>query len=390
MLFEKLRQAAGQPRWAWLHSQTGWVGWGLKTARTASGNDRFARLREPWEGGQPRFVGLSFSPHEHRAAPWWEAFPAGMLAEPEALQGPLAVISAAAEDAPVPSLPQGAYESLEGTSRTAWDAAVQAALEAIAQGHLRKVVLARAEVLRLPTEIDAVEVLAALYRQHPRSYCFLMEPEPGAAFVGATPELLARVHGRTVETVALAGSAPRGANEHEDALLGRELLASPKDGWEHAVVVETIRGALAPLTVGLAVPPSPRLRRLPHIQHLETPIRGLLRPGVGLLDVAEALHPTPALGGDPKAEALDFIARHEPFPRGWYAAPVGMAFPDGSGELAVAIRSALLLGDVAVLYAGAGIVEGSDPAKEWEETGLKLATMRRALAEALAVQPQVG
>ncbi len=387
MLFEKLRQAAGQPRWAWLHSRKGWVGWGLKTARIASGEDRFVRLREPWEGERPRFVGLSFFPHEHRAVPWWGAFPAGILAEPEELQGPLSVISAATESAPVPSLPQNAYESLEDTSRAAWDAAVQAALESIAQGHIRKVVLARVEVLRLPTEIDAVEVLAALYRQHPRAYCFLMEPEPGAAFVGATPELLARVHGRTVETVALAGSAPRGADEHEDALLGRKLLTSPKDGWEHAVVVETIRGALAPLTVGLAAPSSPRLRRLPHIQHLETPIRGLLRPGVGLLDVAEALHPTPALGGDPKAEALDFIARHEPFPRGWYAAPVGMAFPDGSGELAVAIRSALLLGDVAVLYAGAGIVEGSDPAREWEETGLKLATMRRALAEALVAQP---
>ncbi len=390
MLFEALSQAEGQPRWAWLHGRSGWVGWGIGEMAVGEGPSRFADLARALPHGGPRFVGLSFAPHEHHVAPWWEAFPAGMAVAPTTLRGPLAMPMHARWAPSAEATPAADLPVVGGTSRPAWEAAVNQALATIAAGALQKVVLARAEVVRLPAPISPVDVLAALYHQHPRAYCFLMEPEPGVAFVGATPELLARVRGPAVETVALAGSAPRGTDEHTDALLGRQLLASPKDRREHALVVEHIRTSLTPLTTTLLVPPEPRLRRLPHIQHLETPIRGLLQPGVGVLDIAAALHPTPALGGAPRDAAMTFIAEHEPFPRGWYAAPVGLAFPDGSGELGVAIRSALLLKDVAVLYAGAGIVAGSDPAKEWEETGLKLTTMRQALAEACAVPMQVG
>ena len=382
--YDWLRAHAGSPRWAWLHDGTAWVGAGLRESVTAAGPERFHTLQKalPRQGNAPRFAGFGFAPGGHDAAPWWEAFPAALLAAPERVRGPWP-LPAAAETA-LPAPPAALPLAEEAMPRPAWEAAVRAALQAIAAGALQKVVLARPVVLRLPVPPDPVAVLQALQRRQPGAYCFLFEPRPGVAFVGATPELLARVQQGRVETVALAGSMARGREEHEDAVLGRQLLASEKDRREHAAVVAAIRRALTPLTRGLAAPPAPRLRRLPHIQHLETPIRGLLRPGVGLLDVAAALHPTPALGGVPRAAALDFIAAHEPSPRGWYAAPVGLVFPDGSGELAVAIRSALLLGNTAGLYAGAGIVAGSDPAREWQETALKLETMRRALAAALA------
>jgi len=381
MPFEQLRAAAGQPRWAWLHGHHAWVGTGQRHRVEAHGTGRFHALKAALEAAPtagPHFVGLGFTAHDHRAAPWWQAFPAALLATPAAVEH---------HRVPRPAGPRPATRRVDvvgGTTFPEWQHAVETALEAIRQQRLRKVVLARAEVLRFEAPISPVDVLAALHAAHPQAYCFLMEPEPGVAFVGATPELLARVHGGVVETVALAGSAPRGTSQNEDARLGRELLNSVKDRREHAVVVEAIRAALTPLTRGLAIPATPRLRRLPHIQHLETPARGLLKPGTGLLDIAAALHPTPALGGAPRDAALAHIAAHEAYPRGWYAAPVGMAYPDGSGELGVAIRSALLFGNTAVLYAGAGIVEGSDPAREWEETGLKLATMHAALGAVVA------
>ncbi len=383
MPFDLLRNAAGKPRWAWLHRHSGWIGIGLKHTAEAQGQARFQALKTALETApapHPHFVGVGFAARDHRAAPWWQAFPGALLATPAVVEHyhvPLPDAPPAPDAHPQPKV-------IGGTTFAAWQQAVEAVLEAIRQQRLRKAVLARAEVLQFPAPISSVAVLEALHAQHPHAYCFLMEPTPGTAFVGATPELLARVRAGAVETIALAGSAPRGRDQHEDARMGRDLLSSDKDRREHAVVVEAIRTALTPLTRGLAIPAAPRLRRLPHIQHLETPIRGLLKPGVGLMDVAAALHPTPALGGMPRDEALACIAAHEAFPRGWYAAPVGIAYPDGSGELGVAIRSALVFGNTAVLYAGAGIVAGSDPAREWEETSLKLATMRTALQVAVS------
>ncbi len=379
-----LTRAQGRPRWAWLHRGRGWVGVGCDACTEAAGTARIARLRAV-PAAAPRFVGLAFAAEPQATAPWWSAFPPALAATPEALYGPLPLPrqpAPAAGHTPLPPL-----KTVAGTTFAQWARAVQAALDALAATRLRKVVLARVEVLRLPAPVSPVAVLAALYHRHPTAYAFLMEPQPGLAFVGATPELLARVDGAHFHTVALAGTAPRGRTPAADARLAAALLASDKERREHAWVVQAIRSAMTPLTQTLHVPPAPRLRRLPHIQHLETPIHGVLQPGVGLLDVAEALHPTPALGGTPRPEALAFIAAHEPYDRGWYAAPVGMLFPDGSGELGVAIRSALLWSDRAVLYAGAGIVLGSDPAREWAETDLKLNTMRRALQAALQAAP---
>jgi isochorismate synthase len=207
----------------------------------------------------------------------------------------------------------------------------------------------------------------------------MFAPRGGKTFLGATPELLARVERGELFSVALAGSVGRGKTPAEAESLAAELLASTKDRHEHALVVGAIRHGLEPLTAQLDIPNVPGIRRLANIQHLETPIRGKLAAGCGALDVVAALHPTPALGGVPRQPALEFIAANEPTARGWYAAPIGWLDAEGNGTFAVAIRSALVDGDRALLYAGAGIVDGSDPAKEWQETELKFKPLMDAL-----------
>ena len=182
--------------------------------------------------------------------------------------------------------------------------------------------------------------------------------------------------------MALAGSAPRGGTPEADERLGEELLASPKNREEHQVVVEAVRAALAPLTVHLEVAPEPRLLKLPTIQHLFTPVRGRLAPGATLLDVVARMHPTPAVGGSPKEAALALIRRLEGWDRGWYAGPIGWLDGAGNGAFAVALRSGLLRGGQAALFAGCGIMGASQPEEEYREWQVKLRPMLAALEEA--------
>lgn len=262
----------------------------------------------------------------------------------------------------------------------AWRARVAAIVEACDHGLLNKVVPARSTRYGAPPGLrfDAAATLHALRADHPGAHVFGFTDGP-RAFVGATPELLARVDGRRLETHALAGTAPRGADGAEDARLGAALLAHDKDRREHRLVVDAITDSLDPLAEAVVVDGAPRLRRLPGLQHLETAITARLRGGVGLLDVVDRLHPTPALGGQPRAAALDWLARTEPLDRGWYGAPVGWLDGHGAGVAAVAIRSALMTDRQAWAFAGAGVVAGSDPDAEWRESALKLQTVGRAL-----------
>jgi isochorismate synthase len=207
--------------------------------------------------------------------------------------------------------------------------------------------------------------------------------------MGATPERLVRTSGRSFETVAIAGSAPRGATRDEDTARAAALLASEKDREEHDVVVAMIRASLTPLTERLEVAAAPSILALRTVQHLVTPIRGLLRNDAGpagLLALAERLHPTPAVGGEPRDQALEMIAEHEGGERGGYAGPVGWLGSDGDGELMVALRCGIVAGQSATLFAGCGIVADSDPSAEWEESWLKL----RALASALGREAESG
>ncbi len=249
---------------------------------------------------------------------------------------------------------------------------------AVGRGRLDKVVLARRVDLRAAVELDVPNALRRLSLSAPESTIYAFRRD-GRTFLGATPERLVRTEGRAFRTVAVAGSIRRGADADEDAALAKELLASEKDREEHAIVVAAIRDLLVPVADRLVVTPEPGVMTLRHVQHLVTEVEGTLREAHGLLALAEQLHPTPAVGGAPRALALSLIDEHEGFDRGWYAGPVGWLGADGDGELWVALRCGIVDRTRATLFAGCGIVADSDPDQEWEESRIKL----RAVAAAL-------
>jgi salicylate biosynthesis isochorismate synthase len=255
-----------------------------------------------------------------------------------------------------------------GEDRPSWDTAMARALEAISQRRVQKVVMARAlAVSKVST--GRFTVLARLRAEAPASYTFFIRGGGGEAFLGATPETLCRLDGRHLVTEAVAGTAPPD---------GAALLKRDKESREHRPVVEAIRAGLAPLCEWMEISGRPELIELPTLVHRRTPIMATLREGVGLDEVVGALHPTPAVGGAPREEALALIREVEGLDRGWYAGVVGMAGPEAA-ELRVALRSALLDGSSARLFVGAGVVAGSTAEGEWEETRTKARTMLRAL-----------
>lgn len=255
-----------------------------------------------------------------------------------------------------------------------WERMIGEATARIRAGGLRKVVLARAAELRFDAPLNLLPILRHLAAHYANCCRFLFEPRPRYAFYGASPELLASLRGRQLDTMALAGSAARGETEAADRRHGADLLASAKEREEHAIVVDKMRDRLAPATESLQIG-RPELLKLSNIQHINTPIRALLRRRRGVLPLVETLHPTPALGGDPRPAALRLIRELEPIPRGWYGAPVGWIDSQLDGQFAVAIRSAVAQEARAWVYAGAGIVADSEPRSEWEETELKFRPM---------------
>jgi isochorismate synthase len=202
-----------------------------------------------------------------------------------------------------------------------------------------------------------------------------------ATFIGATPELLVATDGARLRTLALAGSAPRAGDPREDARLGRALQASAKDQHEHVLVVDYITEALTRLGVHVTTDSRPQLIKYPGIQHLGTRIEGKFAPNdtAFAFDVIDALHPTPAVGGVPRSAAVEWQQAHEGIDRGWYAGPLGWLDIRGNAEIAVGIRSALVQPKRAVVYAGCGIVSGSDARAEYEESRVKAAQMLNAL-----------
>lgn len=275
----------------------------------------------------------------------------------------------------------------EDTSLSEWTTQVENALSTIRDQQAEKLVTARRSVVSLSAELDVPTTMARLARDEASSIRFAFE-QAGATFFGATPESLVRVRGLKVTSAALAGSRPRnlvadaapeGAVNGTCANETRELLASEKDQREHAHVVEGIVTALRPLAKSIEVAAMPTVRTLASVHHLETPIRATLATHVHVLDVVQAMHPTPAVCGTPRNVAQDWITHHEPVSRGFYAAPVGWVDRDGNGSFAVAIRSAIVRDRQAWVYAGAGIVVGSAPELEYRETTAKLRTMLHAL-----------
>ena len=252
-----------------------------------------------------------------------------------------------------------------------WGKNVETALHAFSEGRMEKVVFARRVEFRFAEDLDPVALLEGLRGATPGCFHFLVEPEEGSAFVGASPERLFRREGRGILSEAVAGTRPRGASALDDSELGEELLGSAKDQAEHSFVRVGIRESLRPLCEDLRVENTASEMKLARGRHLVSRIRGTLRDDIMDDEVLAALHPTPAVGGYPKEEAVREIRASEPFDRGWYAGPVGWLGDDGA-EFAVGIRSGLVRGDTLALYSGAGIVERSTPKGEWAEIEQKI------------------
>ena len=272
------------------------------------------------------------------------------------------------------------YEAVPMPPLTRWKDTVASAIAAIAGGSFEKLVLARTCTIRSDRDFDCARIYRRLRQAYPSCAAFWIGT-PNGSFLGATPELLVQLTGRTVSTAATAGSIERGTCPASDRALARTLVESAKDRHEHAIVVGAIAAALQPLCDHLEVPALPQILPLQNVQHLTTPITGRLSCPASLLDLVDRLHPTPAVAGYPREAALAELRAREGLDRGWYAGPVGWMDARGDGEFAVAIRSALIRGREASLYAGAGIVAESDPDAELDETRLKLQPLLSALME---------
>ncbi|MGI8503201.1 MAG: isochorismate synthase [Hassallia sp.] len=255
---------------------------------------------------------------------------------------------------------------------------VLSALSQIRSNHLSKVVLADVLDVKSSQVFNLVQSLSNLRQLHPNCYVFSTSNGKGQNFIGASPERLISIHKKQLITDALAGSAPRGKTPAEDAANADRLLNNEKERHEHSLVIDFITQRLSELGL-LPQMLSPRLRQLSNIQHLWTPISAIVPANVHPLKIVAQLHPTPAVAGAARDVACAEIRRHEGFERGLYAAPLGWVDSDGNCEFIVGIRSALIDGDRARLYAGAGIVAGSDPDKELAEIQLKLQALLKAL-----------
>lgn len=256
---------------------------------------------------------------------------------------------------------------------------VERAIQAITKHQLKKMVLANAMDVQAPRPFQIGPSLQILRDQYPGCYVFAIRQSAGTTFLGASPEVLLRTRDQQLMTEAIAGSAPRGQTEVSDAALAHALLHGHKERYEHQVVVDFILECLRQLGLDPQVTRSLSLRQLSNIQHLWTPIQAPLLPTLHPLDILAHLHPTPAVAGVPRDQVLAELPDYEPFDRLLFAAPLGWVDALGNSEFAVGIRSALIERDRARLYAGAGIVAGSQPDQEMAEVDLKLRTLLEAL-----------
>ncbi|MGE5680129.1 MAG: isochorismate synthase [Bacillota bacterium] len=252
-----------------------------------------------------------------------------------------------------------------------WMESVKKAIEIIESDKVKKVVLSRKVELELNREPDLTSIIKDFRQKYPGCYLFMFHSGK-STFFGASPEKLIKLDNGWIEADALAGSAPRGQNDAEDKELEEKLLNSEKDNNEHNAVKEYLVKLFSSISDEVHYEQSPRIKKIKNIQHLWTPIKAKLKPMQKIFSILENLHPTPAVCGVPKSEAMHIIKRLEEYPRGLYAGILGWFNFNGEGEFTVSIRSALIKGKKLYIFAGGGIVEGSDPANEFKETELKL------------------
>jgi salicylate biosynthesis isochorismate synthase/menaquinone-specific isochorismate synthase len=398
------------------------AGLGSATELQASGAERFARVAARWRelvadaaadpqegpgGGPLALGGFSFAP-DGGASPHWQGFQPASLVVPELLlsrregDGVWMTLTTLAQaddvadellgrlrgrlrelhERTLPLLdpaPAGRFQVVSSMPPEHYEQAVARAVERIRGGELKKVVLAREVQVHAPRDYDAPAVFAVLREQFPSCYVFCVA-RGDAAFIAASPELLLRREGQRVSTMALAGSMRRSADPAVDDHLGEQMLRDRSYREEHDIVARRIARRLRRHSIWVTAAPEPELVRIANIQHLGTPIRAQLSAPIDLLELAGLMHPTPAVGGEPTPLALPMIPGLEGLDRGWYLGPVGWTDATGDGELCVALRCALLRGNVARCYAGGGIVRESHPPSELAETEIKLQALLPLLA----------
>ncbi len=390
------------------------------------GPGRFAAVAERWRalsaaavsdpsedaaGGGPMAVGgFAFSP-EGGASPHWAGFEPASLIVPElalvrsqsagetAVRLTLAAL-ASPDDTPEDLLAElqgrlgelrsralplldpaavGRFQVASAMPPEHYEAAVVRAVELIAAGRIKKIVLAREVQVHAPSSHDPAALVGVLREEFPSCFVFCVG-RGEATLIAASPELLVRREGHRVSTLALAGSTRRSADPAVDDHLGEQLLRDESYREEHAIVARRIERMLRPHAVWVAAAPEPTLVKIANIQHLATPIRAQLAAPMDALELAGLMHPTPAVGGEPLTTAAPLIPALEGLDRGWYTGPVGWTDATGDGEFCVALRCALLRGTIARCFAGNGIVAGSDPPAELAETEVKLSALLPLLA----------
>lgn len=419
--------ASTHDRMFWARRDVARAGIGIARDFRASGESRFATIDAAWhalledalidDAGAEREArvapmvmgGFAFDPDGPRSAPWRD-FPAASMFLPRlqivtreetcwltanVLVAPDGSTDASLEDVAAlweavragardasrsgPAVAELAYA--DARSPDEWRELVQRAVDAIRAGDMEKVVLAREVRGSIPGDLDLGETLRYLREVHPTCYVFACW-RADSVFLGATPELLVQLDGNEVRASALAGSVRRGIDGDADETFTRGLMESAKDRAEHEVVRHRLCATLGELCTHITWTRQPHILTLANVHHLHTPVVATLREGGSLLQLVARLHPTPAVGGEPRDAALRFIHEQEELDRGWYAAPIGWMQGD-VGVFAVALRSALLAGHEASLFAGCGIVAASDPEREYVESMIKLRPMKLALAAAL-------
>ena len=377
---------------SWVRNGEGLVGWGVHATTTVSGKDRFEKARTWWHHQLETFA-VANSVHGSGTGPVlftsfsFDRNEESVLVIPKVIVGQKGAQSWITwiGDTPQPVLPESPAQHSQGTftfgdgsiNTSAWKERVAEAIKRIDSSQVDKVVLARDLVATSTQNIQTAPILKKLAAEYPSTWTFAVD-----GLVGATPELLLRLSRGMVTSRVLAGTIPKTGNDEKDLALAASLARSSKDLEEHEYAVRSVADALEPFCSSTNVPESPFVLHLANVMHLATDVTGALIESKQRLDafsLLQSLHPSAAVCGTPRNIAFDIITEIEGMNRGRYAGPVGWIDASGDGELGIALRSGQITDREIRIFAGCGIVAGSNPEKELEESNAKMIAMRSAL-----------
>jgi menaquinone-specific isochorismate synthase len=377
---------------SWVRNGEGLVGWGVHATTTVSGKDRFEKARTWWHHQLETFA-VANSVHGSGTGPVlftsfsFDRNEESVLVIPKVIVGQKGAQSWITwiGDTPQPVLPESPAQYSQGTftfgdgsiTTSAWKERVAEAIKRVGSSQVDKVVLARDLVAESTTSIETAPILKKLAAEYPSTWTFAVD-----GLVGATPELLLRLSRGMVTSRVLAGTIPKTGNDEKDLALAASLARSSKDLEEHEYAVRSVADALEPFCSSTNVPESPFVLHLANVMHLATDVTGALietKQRVDAFSLLQSLHPSAAVCGTPRNIAFDIITEIEGMNRGRYAGPVGWIDASGDGELGIALRSGQITDREIRIFAGCGIVAGSSPEKELEESNAKMIAMRSAL-----------